>query len=465
MTIQLDYFYGNDIGRFKFLRTPKLLFEVSCYLGISFEARMFFSCLLDRVSLSMRNGLTDRDGRVFIFFTIKEAMQLTGYGHNKVEGMFKELEKSGLIERKAQGLGKPARIYVKNFRGAEESMADAVSGTEEMEQLSIEAFMSDAETTRHIAMDLPEDTEPMPTRMETAPAVSHTHAEAERTNVTLDAQTRPETPCPAAQTVISVENFSTFVEKFCPVLTSALVNAFKSSVVSCGNVENFSTTVENSRSASGFKEDGSRQTSAKEESRLPKTGSLDFPKQASNYTDINNTDSSDTYPSIHRGSTSYKESTPDRTQAAKKMNDMKILREVIEENIDYPILLKDYPYRADQIDEYVNLMVQTCCSDKPTVRINREEYPQAVVRSCFEKLNREHIIYVMDCMAKNVTKIRNIRAYTLSVLFNSYSTIEAYYQAAVNYDTAAEEEDDEVDDDGNGWKGHRYCARNRSYAR
>ena len=45
---------------------------------------MFFACLLDSVSLSMLNGLADKDGRVFIFCTLETAMKLTGYGHNKV---------------------------------------------------------------------------------------------------------------------------------------------------------------------------------------------------------------------------------------------------------------------------------------------------------------------------------------------------------------------------------------------
>ena len=115
---------------------------------------------------------------------------------------------------------------------------------------------------------------------------------------------------------------------------------------------------------------------------------------------------------------------------------MRIVREVIEENIDYAGLILIHPTRAEEIEGYVDLMVQACCSDKPTIRINCEDYPQAVVRSRFEKLTFRHIDYVLDCMENNTTKIRNIRAYTLSALFNSYSTIDSYYGAEVSHDFA-----------------------------
>ena len=164
--------------------------------------------------------------------------------------------------------------------------------------------------------------------------------------------------------------------------------------------------------------------------------------------------SNDTYPIHPRVSA--------REKAAKKMESMKSIQEVIEENIEYPTLAQDYSGDAPQIAEYVRLMAQTCCSDKPTVRINSEDYPRDVVRSVFEKLNREHIVYVLDCMKKNTTKIRNIRAYTLSALFNSYSTIDSYYDAEVSHDFAKARKSDY---DGDGEKRRSYGrGRSRAYA-
>ena len=109
---------------------------------------------------------------------------------------------------------------------------------------------------------------------------------------------------------------------------------------------------------------------------------------------------------------------------------------MIRENIDYDMLCQDYPADVELIDGYVDLMVEVCCSRRKTCRVNREEYPTAVVKSCFEKLNREHILYVKERMENNPTQIRNIRAYTLSALFNSYSTITQYYTSQVSHDMA-----------------------------
>ena len=465
MTIQLDYFYRTenaDIGKFRFFRAPKLLFKIECYLSVSFEARMFFACLLDSVGLSMLNGLADKEGRVFIFYTLESAMKLTGYGHNKVRRMFQELESVGLIERKAQGLGRPVRIYVKNFKDAEEMAAQAAP---EMEQMVMDAYMDKDSLSAMEAEETPEragedslkDAAPVSTRMEAAPApcaaTERTDAQSRIPASPAAAQPRPEMPRPSVRTATPAESLSALVEKFCPAFASALVSAVKCAVAGCGNVENFSTNVENYRPAPVRDGAGQTPVSRKGEAGQPETGGQDCRKRATNYTDYSkDTFSNDTYP-IHPG-VSAKE------KAAKKMRDMKILREVIEENIDYPTLVRDYSGDAPQIDEYVRLMVQTCCSDKPTVRINSEDYPRDVVRSCFEKLTREHIVYVLECMKKNPTKIRNIRAYTLSALFNSYSTIDSYYGAAVSYDFAGARKSG---GDGNEDE-RRYYGRGRSRA-
>ena len=438
MTIRLDYFYGTDIGQFKFIRAPKLLFEVACYLRVSFEARMFFACLLDRVCLSMRNGLVDSKGRVYIFFTLKSAMKLTGYGHNKVERMYKELENAGLIERKAQGLGKPVRIYVKDFKEAEGMETEAAF---EMEQMVMDGYAPETETPdcadespESVRGDFPEKAAPVSAQTEAAP--ERTDAQTRIPASPTAAQPRPEMPRPSARAATPAEPVSAFMERFCPAFASALVSAVKSVVAGCGNVENFSTNVENSASAPRAGEPESPLTSGVGEAGQPHSGSPDFRKRAANYTDSpNDTFSNDTYP-IYRG-------VSGKEKAAKKMEKMKVTKEVIEENIDYPTLIREHPHDAQQIDEYVSLMTQTCCSDKPTVRINSEDYPRDVVRACFKKLNGGHILYVLECMKKNATKIRNIRAYTLSALFNSYSTIDSYYGAEVSHDFAKRDRDDD----------------------
>ena len=112
----LDYFYGAQADLFTFYRIPKALFTEERFKPISAEAKILYGILLDRMSLSQRNGWLDEDNRVFIIFTLDEVMDAIGCADQKATKLLSELEnKAGLIERKRQGLGKPNLIYVKNF--------------------------------------------------------------------------------------------------------------------------------------------------------------------------------------------------------------------------------------------------------------------------------------------------------------------------------------------------------------
>ena len=111
-----DYFYGPEGEQFSFIRVPKIFFENEAYRSMSAEAKILYGFLLDRVSVSLKNGWKDDQNRIFIICTIEEIMEKIGCGNKKAIQLLAELEdKIGLIERKRQGLGKPNLIYVKNF--------------------------------------------------------------------------------------------------------------------------------------------------------------------------------------------------------------------------------------------------------------------------------------------------------------------------------------------------------------
>ncbi|MBO4914143.1 MAG: replication initiator protein A [Oscillospiraceae bacterium] len=115
MPLQLRYFYGGEADQFNFYRIPKALFTDRRFGKLSMEAKVLYGLLLDRMCLSTENGWFDGQGRVYIFFTLEDAMAMLGYGKDKLVRVFKELDVIGLIERKKQGLGRPTIIYVKNF--------------------------------------------------------------------------------------------------------------------------------------------------------------------------------------------------------------------------------------------------------------------------------------------------------------------------------------------------------------
>ena len=149
-------------------------------------------------------------------------------------------------------------------------------------------------------------------------------------------------------------------------------------------------------------------------------------------TDLSNTDS------IPFTSPRVREAEPERkgTEAA-NMSAFEIYREIIRENIEYPFMLERYPYDKDRIDEIVDLLLETVCTARKTIRVAGDDYPAELVKSKFLKLNSSHLEFVLDCLKKNTTDIRNIKKYLLAVLFNAPSTIDSYYTALVAHDMAS----------------------------
>ena len=126
---------------------------------------------------------------------------------------------------------------------------------------------------------------------------------------------------------------------------------------------------------------------------------------------------------------------PERKRTEAKTNSaIEIYREIIKENIDYDILIQDPKMDKDRLDEIVEIMLETVCTARKTIRIAGDDYPAELVKSKFMKLNSSHVEFVLDCMRENTTKIRNIKQYLKAVLFNAPSTIDSYYTALVNHD-------------------------------
>ncbi len=114
--------------------------------------------------------------------------------------------------------------------------------------------------------------------------------------------------------------------------------------------------------------------------------------------------------------------------------EMDTYRGLIRENIGYDDFVREHPYDAAQLDEMVELMVETVCSKKKNIRVAGNDFPQAVVKSRLLKLDSEHIRFVFDCLRENTTQVRNMKQYLLTVLYNAPATIENHYAAQVNHD-------------------------------
>ena len=126
-----------------------------------------------------------------------------------------------------------------------------------------------------------------------------------------------------------------------------------------------------------------------------------------------------------------KQKEPKRRVTAQQMEEY---REYIRENIGYEALLEESPGDRERVDELVELLTETICSQKEQIRIGGNDLPRESVKSRLLKLDREHIRFVLDCLERNTTRIRNIRQYLLTTLYNAPATIDNYYTALVNHD-------------------------------
>ena len=337
LALYLDYFYGGEAEQYSFYRIPKVFFTDPRYKALSVEAKVLYGLMLDRMGLSLRNDWLDSNNRVFIIFTLDDATKMLNFSHTKIVRLFKELEEIGLIERKKQGQGCPAIVYVKNFV-------------------------------------MPEDSDSL--------------------------------PCMEARDDMQEQS-----------LQKRKLRLPKSGSQDFRNLE--------------------VKTSQKQKSRLPKSGSADFSNMDGNNTEMKDTDISDTDLSIYP----HTLSDPVRSSCNKsgvKMDRMDLCREHIRKNIEYNYLIETHPADEDIIDSYVELMVEACCTSKDYLFIGGEKLPSGMVKDRFLKLTQEHIIYVMDCMKNNTVLISNIKAYTLTALYNAPVTITQYYESLVNHDLANE---------------------------
>lgn len=286
------FHYGNEAEQYTFYRIPKLLFDDPYFGDLSTDAKVLYGLMLDRMSLSLKNGWLDEDGRVFIYFTAETIMEMLGCANGKCAKLLQELDTKngiGLITRIKQGLGKPDVIYV---------------------------------------------------------------------------------------------------HKCIPKMR-------KTNVQTCEN----------------------------RISGNAKTTSADISKSHTNNTDPNNTDFIYNDPIYSEGA-----------DAMRRMAERESYREMVLENIDYDILIQEPKLDRRQLDEIVELMVDTICSSQDYIVIGGDKKPKEVVKSQFCKLDSSHIQFVLDSMHENTSRVRNIRKYLLSVLYNASMTIDSYYSARVNHD-------------------------------
>lgn len=164
------------------------------------------------------------------------------------------------------------------------------------------------------------------------------------------------------------------------------------------------------------------QTAENPQSGLRRSRSQECGKLAASYIKYNQTDFIYTDPSIYPAQPPSERGWIDRYEQ----------RREVEERIEARALSQQFGY--EDVESVVELMTDILCSTRPTIRIGGEELPTEQVKDRFSSLDYGHLEYVFDCLRRNTTQIRNIRAYLLTALYNAPVTMSPYYQAAVQHD-------------------------------
>ena len=121
---------------------------------------------------------------------------------------------------------------------------------------------------------------------------------------------------------------------------------------------------------------------------------------------------------------------------SEKMKNRELLEEYFSRSLEIDLLLRLYPDDEDTLYQIVNLLVDTCATNRKLLHIAGDDKPAEVVRSRFMKLNADHIRFVLKCLAENSSPIRNMKQYLLASLYNAPTTMQLSYQNQTNRDLA-----------------------------
>ena len=134
--------------------------------------------------------------------------------------------------------------------------------------------------------------------------------------------------------------------------------------------------------------------------------------------------------------TEMNNTNPILSDESEKMKNRELIEEYFSCSLEIDLLLRLCPDDEDTLYQIVNLLVDTCATNRKLLRIAGDDKPAEVVRSRFMKLNADHIRFVLKCLAENSSPIRNMKQYLLASLYNAPTTMQLSYQNQTNHDLA-----------------------------
>ena len=374
-----DYYYGIEAEQFSFYRVPRLLIKDKRFKGLSSDAKLLYGLMLDRMSLSVKNRWFDEDNRAYIYYTVEEIMNDLGCSHGTCAKIMAELDNKkgiGLIEKKRQGLGRPDIIYVKNFVTA-------------------------------CASDPIQDDEKKPDNTDVSTEVQNLDFRTSRSPKGRSSEIQNLDFCKSNNRTSGNPN-SIFQEV--QNLAASYTN------INYTDINNINPSIHLSDNTDNNSND--RISENKEWIDIP--GELSSPLH-NDRLQVN---------SVH-----LCDGDISQVSSGHSIDNVEAYIEQIKQNIRYDYHIQhDTCHDRELFDELYELICDIVCVSRKTVKIGGENYPYALVKAKFLKLNDSHLEYVITSMQNVTTKIKNIYAYLLTALYFAPNTKNHFYNQEVQYD-------------------------------
>ena len=437
--MRFDYYYGSQADQFSFIRIPRVMIKDPVFAKLSAYAKLLYSVLLDRMSLSSKNGWFDSANRVYIIYPISEAQDDLGIGKKKAMEVIAELVEFGLLEKKRRGQGLPSILYVKSFMtGAGTAMqAETVSERSEVSEAEPQEIQKTQKKQKAQAeeSEVPEwihqenaTVRPEVSDQELQDSIEPSNQrqpgrvyEPETMLSTRDSQEKSD----LEQDGLSVSEVSEWALP--EVSESAPLEVSKPALLEVPKRAPLMSKTDNNYTYRSYLSHLINADAAGQSRRSDEMGCGRNPAEGNSKRERGNyalTDHSHRTGRVGR-SVTVPEDEIQRIQA---------YRSLICENICYDDLCAAHRFDKERIDGIVDLILEKVIGKDSQIRIASNLYPAEIVRSKFLKLGFGHIEYVLECMDANTTKVRNIKKYLLAALFNASSTMDGYYRAEVNHD-------------------------------
>ncbi len=399
--IKLEYFYGNEPDNLCFYRIPKVLFTKAYFSGLSTDAKVLYGLLLDQMSMSRENRWLDKENRVYIIYSIQRACAYLGCKKDKALKLFAELDTDtgiGLIERVKRGQGKADLIYVKSFEIPQEAEERAeIKKLRENRSKHNNSISDPSYRNADNSSDKPVGK----TYQSEIPTTFSREKVVEKTD-------RSEKPTSGSLKFRSLE-----VGKTDPNYTDEN-NTKRNHLPSVFSDQNVESTEDNRRDEWIGYDKNNRQED--HSGRAECTMQYGYDRQDGWYG-------------------SDRHDIRDRQDA---QSEREAYIQFLRKQVGYESLLQEEAYRfeKEKIDGIISVIADLAVTTPPDgiEWVNSRPYPHEVVKNRLLKTDRLILEYVLANMNENTTKIRKIRPYLITALYNARDEMSISVSSRINHD-------------------------------